>query len=81
ALCTMANWLFNFIVSFTFLSAVSALGKDGVFWLYAAIGVVAVIFFWRAVPETAHRSLEEIQEDVTGRSRRRHRTSGRQAHA
>jgi sugar porter (SP) family MFS transporter len=81
AVCTMANWLFNFIVSFTFLSAVSALGKDGVFWLYAVIGVIAVAFFWRAVPETANRSLEEIQEDVTGRSRRRHRTSGRQAHA
>jgi sugar porter (SP) family MFS transporter len=80
ALCTMANWLFNFIVSFTFLSAVDALGKDGTFWLYAVIGVIAVAFFWRAVPETNGRSLEEIQDDVTGRTRRP-RHSGRHAPA
>ena len=42
------------------------------FWLYAVIGVVAVAFFFRRVPETSGRSLEQIRRDLT-RSRRRRR--------
>ena len=79
ALCTVANWGFNFIVSFTFLSLVGGLGKAGTFWLYAAIGVVAVVFFAKLVPETSGRSLEEIQEDLSPRPAGRH--VGRHSHA
>jgi sugar porter (SP) family MFS transporter len=75
ALCTIANWLFNFIVSFTFLSLASAIGKQWTFWLYAIIGAIAVSFFFLRVPETKGRSLEQIQQDLT-RSRRR-REGGR----
>jgi MFS family permease len=75
ALCTIANWLFNFIVSFTFLSLTSAIGKQWTFWLYAIIGAIAVSFFFLRVPETKGRSLEQIQQDLT-RSRRR-REGGR----
>jgi sugar porter (SP) family MFS transporter len=80
AVCTMANWGFNFIVSFTFLTLVDVLGKAGTFWLYAVIGAIAVAYFARSVPETKGRSLEEIQEDLTGR-RERHRHRGRHVHA
>jgi sugar porter (SP) family MFS transporter len=75
ALCTIANWLFNFLVSFTFLSLTSVIGKDWTFWLYAIIGAIAVAFFFLRVPETKGRSLEEIQRDLTG-SRRRGRRGG-----
>jgi len=71
AVCTIANWTFNFVVSFTFLSLASDIGKAATFWLYAVIGVLAIIFFILRVPETKGRSLEEIQRDVTGSSRRR----------
>jgi sugar porter (SP) family MFS transporter len=71
AVCTIANWTFNFIVSFTFLSLAADIGKAATFWLYAVIGVLAIIFFILRVPETKGRSLEEIQRDVTGSSRRR----------
>ena len=78
AVCTVANWAFNFIVSFTFLTLVDYLGKAGTFWLYAVVGVVAVVFFARLVPETKGRSLEEIQEDVGARRQRsRRRRVGR----
>ena len=51
AVGTMANWLFNFIVSLTFLLLVDAIGRDGAF------------FFCRAlVPETKGKTLEEIQD-------------------
>jgi sugar porter (SP) family MFS transporter len=81
AACTVANWSFNFLISFTFLTLVDAIGKTATFWLYGAIAVVAVAFFARYVPETMGRSLEQIQEDVTGRRQRKRRTNPRTRHA
>jgi sugar porter (SP) family MFS transporter len=78
ALCTVANWAFNFLVSFTFLTLVSSIGKTATFWLYAVVGVLAVTFFFWRVPETKDRSLEQIQADLT-RTRRRRRASVRRS--
>jgi sugar porter (SP) family MFS transporter len=64
SLATVTNWTFNFAVSFTFLTVVSALGKSGAFWLYAGFGILAILFFWRFVPETKDRSLEEIEQEL-----------------
>jgi sugar porter (SP) family MFS transporter len=64
AMCTVANWSFNFLVSFTFLTLIHAIGRSETFWLYAAIGVVALAFFALKVPETKDRSLEEIEADL-----------------
>jgi sugar porter (SP) family MFS transporter len=64
AVCTMFNWGFNFLISYTFLSLTSAITKQGAFWLYAFFGVCAVIFFATFVPETKDRSLEQIQADL-----------------
>ncbi len=69
ALCTVTNWGFNFLVSFTFLSLVGALGKTGTFLLYAAVAVVALTFFATRVPETNGRSLEEIEQQLHGNRR------------
>ncbi|SRR5579884_1144551 len=66
AVCTVFNWLFNFFVSFFFLHAVAALGRDGTFWMYAGLGCLAVAFFSWRVPETKGRSLEEIERNVHG---------------
>jgi sugar porter (SP) family MFS transporter len=62
--CTVANWGFNFIVSFTFLQLVSTAGKGGAFFVYAGLGVLAVAFFAWKVPETKGRSLEEIESEL-----------------
>jgi hypothetical protein len=61
ALGTMANWIFNFIVSLTFLLLIEGLGRSGAFWLYAGIGVVTLWFCWKFVPETKGKQLEEIE--------------------
>jgi SP family galactose:H+ symporter-like MFS transporter len=61
ALGTMANWIFNFIVSLTFLLLIEGLGRSGAFWLYAAIGLVTLWFCWKFVPETKGKQLEEIE--------------------
>jgi sugar porter (SP) family MFS transporter len=64
AVCTMFNWGLNFAISYTFLTLVGAITKQGTFWLYAFFGVCALVFFLTLVPETKDRSLEEIQSDL-----------------
>jgi len=56
-----ANWGSNFIVALTFLSLLDALGRPSTFWLYALVGVVALVFVVRLVPETKGKTLEEIE--------------------
>jgi SP family galactose:H+ symporter-like MFS transporter len=58
----LANWLFNFIVSLTFLLLVNALGQSGAFWLYGGIGILTIIFVALFVPETKGKTLEDIEE-------------------
>lgn len=50
ALC---NWIFNFCIIFTFIEVADYLGYTGVFTLYTLIAVVALIFTWKKIPETA----------------------------
>ncbi len=64
SVCTMANWVFNFLISYFFLSLISGIGKPGTFWLYAGFGVLAIVFFAFKVPETKDRSLEEIEREL-----------------
>ncbi len=63
---TVANWGANFIVAATFLSLGHLITRQGTFYLYAALGIAAIIFFAAKVPETKDRSLEEIQRELTG---------------
>ncbi|MDX6698601.1 MAG: hypothetical protein QOE65_1998 [Solirubrobacteraceae bacterium] len=60
SVATAANWLSNFAVGLTFLLLIDTLGRAGTFWLYALVGVVAIAFSWRLVPETKGRTLEQI---------------------
>jgi hypothetical protein len=64
AVCTIGNWLANFVVSVSFLSLTNLITKQGTFWLYAGISVLAFLFFAARVPETKDRSLEEIEAQV-----------------
>lgn len=61
---TIANWTFNLLVALSFLSLVDVMGRAGTFLCYAALSVVAFAFTWRFVPETAGRSLEQIETDL-----------------
>jgi sugar porter (SP) family MFS transporter len=61
---TVANWGANLLVAATFLSLGSAITRQGTFYLYAGLGILAVVFFAARVPETKGRSLEDIQADL-----------------
>jgi MFS family permease len=66
SVATMFNWGANFIVSFYFLQMTQAIGRGETFWVYALMGILAMIFFWYKVPETKGKSLEEIENDIGG---------------
>jgi sugar porter (SP) family MFS transporter len=64
---SVVNWGTNFVVSFTFLSLVSAVTRPGAFWIYAGIGILTIAFILARVPETRDRSLEEIESELATR--------------
>ena len=47
---TVANWSANLLITLTFLSAVDALGKDVVFWIYAAVAAAGIVFVRFCMP-------------------------------
>lgn len=65
AIASCANWLFNMLVSFSFVILVDVMGgMDRVFMLYAACTLVGLFFAWRYVPETKGRNLEDIEHNL-----------------
>jgi sugar porter (SP) family MFS transporter len=66
SVATVANWGANFLVAVTFLSLGEAITRQGTFFLYTGLGVLAFMFFLSRVPETSNRSLEDIQQELTG---------------
>jgi sugar porter (SP) family MFS transporter len=66
SVATMANWGANFIVTISFLTLLNAINGVGVFFLFGFLTLVALAYFWRKVPETKGRSLQEIEHELTG---------------
>ncbi|KAG9510010.1 Proton myo-inositol cotransporter [Fragariocoptes setiger] len=58
---TSVNWLFNLLISMTFLSLTRLITKQGTFYLYAAMANVGFIYFFLVLPETRGKTLEELE--------------------
>ena len=56
------NWLWNAVIAYTFLTMVGAFGPARTFWLFAAIGVVGVVWGYFNLPETKGHTLEQVEE-------------------
>ena len=65
--CT-ANWAANYVVAATFLSLCKALGQASTFALLSCISLAGAAWLHGALPETAGRSLEEIEDLFRARS-------------
>jgi sugar porter (SP) family MFS transporter len=64
SVASMANWAANFVVTVSFLTLLSAIGGAGAFFLFGFLTLVALAYFWKKVPETKGRSLQEIERDL-----------------
>lgn len=68
SVASVTIWIFDLLVSVTFLSLIGTVGARFLFWIYAAASVAAFVFAFRLVPETKGRTLEEIEASWAGQS-------------
>jgi len=61
SLATFANWTTNAFSAWVFPWYVAKYGMPVFFFTAAAICLIAVSYYWKTVPETKGRSLEEIE--------------------
>ena len=62
-----ANWGANFLVTISFLTLLNAITNAGTFFMFAFLTAVALIYFWRRVPETTGLQLDDISADTARR--------------
>lgn len=60
-LATFTNWIFNLLISTTFLSLIEILTPSGAFWVYCGLSALGFLFVYLTLPETRKKSLEEIE--------------------
>lgn len=73
SICTAFNWTCTFLVTKTFQNIIDGIGPAGTFWLFGCICFVGLFFVIVFVPETRGKSLEQIENKLTGRSTARTR--------
>ena len=64
SIAVTALWSACFVLTYTFPTLNAALGTAGVFWTYAAICMVGLLFIYFLLPETKGKSLEEIETSL-----------------
>ncbi|SMH50662.1 MFS transporter, sugar porter (SP) family [Rathayibacter oskolensis] len=62
------HWITNAVLGLFFPSLVAGVGITGTFFLFGAVGAVALVFIARHVPETRGRALEDVEEGVVSGS-------------
>ncbi|MEK6152588.1 sugar porter family MFS transporter [Flavobacteriaceae bacterium 3-367] len=71
SVATFANWGSNFATAFVFPWFVAQIGMDAGFFVFAGFCLLAVLFFYKYVPETKGKSLEEIERYWMGKREER----------
>ena len=62
SIATLTNWSTNALSVLWFPPFVAAFSLHSAFFTFSAICLVATVFFWKLVPETKGKSLEEIEK-------------------
>ncbi|PCN48620.1 MFS transporter [Curtobacterium sp. 'Ferrero'] len=58
-------WTANAFLGLAFPSIVASAGITGTFFGFGVVGLAALLFVWRFVPESRGRTLEEVERGVT----------------
>ncbi|MGA7256682.1 MAG: D-xylose transporter XylE [Terracidiphilus sp.] len=67
AVAVAAQWIANFLVSWTFPMLdknpylVQHFNHGFAYWIYGVMGILAALFMWKMVPETKGRTLEQME--------------------
>ena len=68
ALAVAVQWISNYLVSWTFpmmdknTALVETYHHGFAYWIYGLMGVLAMLFVWKFVPETKGKTLEEMED-------------------
>ena len=60
AIAVAFQWIFNWIVSTSFVPLANSMGYWFIYGLYGVICIIAAIFVWKLVPETKGKTLEDM---------------------
>ena len=63
-LAGLTLWLTNFVVGLTFPMLVAALNISNTFFVFVVLGVLAILFVKKFIPETRGRSLEVLEAEL-----------------
>ncbi|XP_018092961.1 solute carrier family 2, facilitated glucose transporter member 10 isoform X2 [Xenopus laevis] len=69
AFCNSFNWAANLLITLTFLEVIGSIGLGWTFLLYGGVGLLAITFIYFFIPETKGQSLEEIDQQLSAKSR------------
>ncbi len=64
ATCTFALWIGSSTLTYTFPLLNKSLGSYGTFWIYSLVCLCGFLFFFRRLPETKGKSLEELEREL-----------------
>ena len=64
ATSTIALWIGSFTLTYSFPFLNQGLGTYGTFWIYTAICALGFVYFYRVLPETKGKSLEELENKL-----------------
>lgn len=68
AVAVAAQWVSNFLVSWTFPimdkneTLVAVFNHGFSYWIYGILAIVAALFVWKRIPETKGKTLEDMEE-------------------
>jgi hypothetical protein len=64
SIATQLACVFSFLVTKFYLRFRDVFGHHSVFWSFACIGYVGILFIYYYVPETGNKTLEEVQDKL-----------------
>ncbi|XP_014224943.1 facilitated trehalose transporter Tret1-like isoform X1 [Trichogramma pretiosum] len=67
-LTTMINHIAVFSTVKTYPLLLDSLSNYGTFFLYGAVSIIGTVYFYIYLPETKHKSLQEIEDYFSGRN-------------
>ena len=76
SIACMVNWVCVFTVTRSFSTIQEYMGSYGAFWIFSVISFIGTVFVFYLVPETKGKTLEEVQEELSGHKNRSSVESG-----